>query len=441
MAGLMSSLPAATRAELLAEFTDAELAALEWDWLFWARPEQLPPPGDWRCWLVVAGRGFGKTRTGAEWVRASITDFAIVNVIAPTADDARDIMIEGESGILAICPDRERPVYLPSKRRLEWPNGARTLIFTADEPDRLRGKQHQRLWCDEIASWRYPEAWDQAMLGLRLGTDPRVVATTTPRPIRFVTELMAESTTVITHGTTYQNADNLAPAFLSKIIRKYEGSRLGRQELLAELLTDTPGALWTRPTLDDSRVVAHPDLARVVVAVDPSGGHGEDNDEQGIIVVAKGVDGRGYVLADRTCKLTPDGWGRRAVQAYLDFKADRIVYEQNFGGEMCEAVIRTAARAMGVTVATKAVHASRGKAVRAEPVAALYEQGRVSHVGALPELEDELATWTPDSGQSPNRLDALVWAFTELLVAGADINARAIDAGSARSIGGGGGWH
>lgn len=421
LAGSMSSLDAATRAELLADLTDDEAAGLLYDWRFWARPDQLPPGGDWRTWLVLAGRGWGKTRVGAEWVRASVQDFPLVNVIAPTADDARDIMIEGESGILTICQDRERPEYLPSKRRLEWPNGARTLIFTADEPDRLRGKQHMRLWADELAAWRYPEAWDQAMMGLRLGKDPRVVATTTPRPIKMVIDLMAEPETVVTRGETYDNAENLAPAFLAKIIRKYEGTRLGRQELKAEILTDTPGALWMRATLDANRVKAHPDLARVVVAVDPSGGHGEDNDEQGIIGAGKGVDGRGYVLADRSCKLSPDGWGRRAVQAYLDLKADRIVYEQNFGGEMCEAVIRTAAQAMGVTVATKAVHASRGKAVRAEPIAALYEQGRISHVGSFPELEDEQCTWTPDSGLSPNRLDGAVWGFTELMLEGAEV--------------------
>lgn len=412
----MSSQPAEEREKWLRDLTDDEVVALEHEWKFWGRPDQFAPEGNWRTWLVLAGRGWGKTRTGAEWVRQSVKNFPIVNVIAPTADDARDIMIEGESGILSICSDHERPMYVPSKRRLEWPNGARTLIFTADEPDRLRGKQHMRLWADELASWRYPEAWDQAMMGLRLGADPRAMATTTPRPIKIVLDLMQNPDTVVTRGNTYDNAENLAPAFLSQIIRKYEGTRMGRQELLAELLTDVPGALWTRSRLDDNRVRLHPDLARVVVAVDPSGGHDPENDEQGIVVAGVGVDGHGYVLADRSCKLSPEGWGKRAVQAYLDFEADRIVYEKNFGGEMVEAVIRVAARDMGTQVATKAVHASRGKAVRAEPVAALDEQGRVSHVGSFPDLEDELVTWTPDSGESPNRLDALVWAFTELVL-------------------------
>lgn len=412
----MSLLPDEQRRQLLSELSDEDCAALLYDWHFWARPDQVAPEGEWRTWLVLAGRGWGKTRVGAEWVRESVRRFPIVNIIAPTADDARDIMVEGESGILAICPDNERPDYVPSKRRLEWPNGARTLIFTADEPDRLRGKQHMRLWADELAAWRYPEAWDQAMMGLRLGADPRVVATTTPRPIKIVTELVADPSTVVTKGNTYDNAENLAPAFLDKIIRKYEGTRLGRQELLAEILTDVPGALWTRKMLDDNRVHWPPDLERVVVAVDPSGGHEEENDEQGIVVAGRGVDARGYVLDDRSCKLSPNGWGRRVVQAYIDHKADRIVYEKNFGGEMVEAVIQTAAATMGVTVATEAVHASRGKVVRAEPVAALDEQHRVSHVGSFPDMEAEMCNWTPQSGQSPNRLDARVWALTALML-------------------------
>ena len=423
LAGSMSLLSDEQRRRLLDELPDGDVLALEHDWHFWARANQLPPDNtEWRVWLVLAGRGFGKTRLGAEWVRESTREHELVNVIAATADDARDIMIEGESGILRICPPSQRPEYLPSKRRLDWPNGAKTLIFTADEPDRLRGKQHMRLWADEIASWRYPEAWDQAMLGLRLGRDPRAVATTTPKPTPLIRSLIETPSTVVTRGTTYDNAENLAPAFLAQIIRRYEGTRLGRQELLAELLTDTPGALWRLDLLDANRVTSAPDLARVVVAVDPSGGHGEGNDEQGIVVAGKGVDGRAYVVADRTCKLSPDGWGRRAVQAYIDHKADRIVYEVNFGGEMVESVIRTAAQSMGVTVATKAVHASRGKAVRAEPIAALDEQGRVSHVGVFPEMEDEMTVWTPESGQSPNRLDARVWALTELMLGGQEVN-------------------
>ncbi len=418
----LASLPAAEAEAVLRQAADDDIRTIAYGWEgVRARPEQLPPPGNWRTWFYLAGRGTGKTRTGAEYVRAQIERGACVRfgMIGPTAADVRDVMVEGESGLLRTCPPRNRPVYEPSKRRLTWPNGAMVTTYSADEPDRLRGPQHDGIWADEIAAWRYPETWDMAMFGLRLGSDPRALVTGTPKPTKLVRELLASSTTTVTRGTTYDNAANLAPAFLQQIIGKYEGTRLGRQELLAEVLTDSPGALWSHERLDQHRRREGdvPDLARIVVAVDPSGGDGPENDEQGIVVCGRGVDGRGYVLADRTCKLTPDGWGRRAVKAYLDFSADRLVYEQNFGGQMVESVIRTAAQAMGVTVATRAVHASRGKAVRAEPVAALDEQGRLSLVGSHPELEDELCTWSVESGQSPNRLDAYVWAFTNLLLA------------------------
>jgi phage terminase large subunit-like protein len=417
LAGSMSCLPAEQRAKLLSELSDAEAEAILWDWNTWARPDQLEPPGDWRTWVVKAGRGFGKTRIGAEWTRRKVKTARLVNLIAPTADDARDVMVEGESGLLNICPAHERPIYLPSKRRLEWPNGAMSLIFTADEPDRLRGKQHEALWADEIAAWRYPESWDQAMLGLRLGKNPQAVATTTPRATKFIKDLLADPTTVVTAGSTYANFENLAPAFIQTIIKKYEGSRMGRQELLAEVLDDNPGALWKRSQLDADRVSLYPDLARIVVAVDPSGGDGPENDEQGIICAGKGIDGRGYVLADRTCKLDPDGWGRRVVKCYIDHNADCVVVEKNFGGAMATHVIRTAAQAMGIPVMhIKEVTASRGKVVRADPVSALDAQHRISHVGSFPELEDELCDWEPDSGVSPNRLDARVWAITELML-------------------------
>jgi predicted phage terminase large subunit-like protein len=414
----MSLLPDVQRRQLLSELSQDECLGLLYDWQFWARPDQLPPPGEWRTWLVLAGRGWGKTRVGAEWVRDSVKRFPLVNMIAATADDARDIMVEGESGLLSICPESERPIYLPSKRRLEWPNGARSLIFTADEPDRLRGKQHMRLWADELAAWRYPEAWDQAMMGLRLGSDPRVVATTTPRPTASVIDLMNASSTIVTRGNTYDNAENLAPAFLDKIVKKYEGTRMGRQEINAEILTDVPGALWTRAMLDKTRVASHPDLARVVVAIDPSGGDEDGNDQQGMIVAGRGVDGQAYVLDDISCRLSPDGWGKRAVNAYHARQADRIVAEVNYGGAMVQHVIKT----VDPNVSYKEVHASRGKVTRAEPVAALYEQNRVHHVGAFPLLEDQLCQWTPDMFDgSPDRLDALVWAITDLMLGGAQV--------------------
>lgn len=413
----MSAL-AVIEAELEIEY--AALAAPDTRPRWQPRPEQTPPPGDWRIWLFMGGRGVGKTRTGAEWTTASARDHPLVNIIGPTADDARDIMIEGESGILESAPAAFRPRYIPSKRRLEWPNGAKSLIFTADEPERLRGKQHMRLWCDEAASWRYPEAWDQAMFGLRLGRDPRALVTTTPKPVRLIRDLRAQIPTgrvALTHGTTYANRANLAPAFFEQIITKYEGTRLGRQELGGEYLDDVVGALWARAMFDDRRPA--PDLKRVVVAVDPAVTATEDSDETGIVVAGVGVDGRGYVLADRSCVDSPQGWASRAVAAYREFKADRIVYEANQGGDLVGHTLRMADR----TVPLKAVHASRGKRVRAEPVAALYEQGRVTHTTALDDLEDQLCNWTPDSGESPDRLDALVWALTELLVQPVEVRA------------------
>lgn len=407
--------------------TEAEASELLHDWAFMARPEQLAPDGDWQVWAYIAGRGAGKTRSGAEWVRSKIKEgCSRIALIAPTAGDARDVMVEGDSGILSVCWDGDRdhrgsktgrPVYEPSKRRLTWANGAIATTYSADEPDRLRGPQHDAGWCDEVAAWTYAqEAWDMFMFGLRLGDKPQAMVTTTPRPIPLVRQIVGAETTAVTRGSTYSNRANLAPTFLDKIVRRYEGTRLGRQELNGEILDDVPGALWTRALVESARYPGDaPEMVRIVVAVDPSGSAGDedDGDAQGIVVVGKGVDGLAYVLADRTCKLSPDGWGRRAVAAYREFEADRIVAERNYGGAMVEHVLRTVDRG----VAYAEVTATRGKAVRAEPVAALYEQGRVRHVEGLGELEDEMCAMTIDGflGEgSPNRLDALVWAMTEL---------------------------
>lgn len=411
----MSLLSDDERRRLLDDFSDDDIDELLYDWRFWARSDQLPPPGEWRAWVILAGRGWGKTRTGAEWVRAEVEAGrrGRLALIGATAADVRDVMIEGESGIMATASPTFRPVYEPSKRRVTWPNGAIATAYSADEPDRLRGPQHDGGWPDELAAWRYPETLDMFLLGLRLGPDPRFVVTTTPRPTTVIKELIAAPTTVVTRGSTYDNLENLAPAFAEQIIRKYEGTRLGRQELLAEILTDTPGALWTYAMLEDRR--SAPDLTRCVVAVDPSGGSGSENDEQGIVVGGRGVDGHGYVVADRSCKLSPDGWGRRVVQAYIDFSADAIVVEKNFGGDMAESVVKAAARVMGVAVKIAMVTASRGKALRAQPVAALYEQRMMHHVEVFSELEEQMATWTPESGVSPDRLDALVWMVTETM--------------------------
>ena len=363
----------------------------------------------------MAGRGFGKTRTGAEWVREQIKTSPIVNLIGATLDDARDIMVTGESGILAICPKDERPRYVD--RELRWPNGGKSLIFTADEPERLRGKQHFKLWADEIGAWRYQESWDQAMFGLRLGKLPQAVVTTTPRPIPILRELLKDKSTAITYGTTYDNKDNLAPSFLAKIISKYEGTRLGRQELLAELLEDTPGALWRRSDIDATRVKEAPSMSRIVVAIDPAVSTNEGSDNTGIVAAGKGDDGHWYVLADRSGIYTPDGWAREAIALYKNLGASRIIGEVNNGGDMIEHTLRN----IDMNVSYKAVRASKGKAIRAEPVAALYEQKRVHHVGAFPQLEDELCIFTSDYDRakmkySPDRLDAMVWALTELAI-------------------------
>ena len=407
--------------------SSGEAEALLYEWSEWMRDNQRPPEGEWANWLILAGRGFGKTRVGAEMVRHWVKDFRFVNLIGATAADARDIMIEGESGILAICPRQERPRYLPSKRRLEWPNGAISLIFTADEPERLRGKQHMKLWCDELGSWRRPEAFEQAMLGLRLGALPQVVVTTTPKPVRLIKELMAETGTVTTRGSTYDNRAHLAPVFFTRIIKRYEGTRLGRQELNAELLDDVEGALWSSAMIDSARVNKAPDMERVVVAIDPATTSGEDADETGIVVAGKGVDGHAYVLSDLSCRLSSNGWANRAVNAYREFKADRIVAEVNNGGDLVRDVILTIDR----NVSYRAVHASRGKVVRAEPISSLYEQKRVHHVGLFGELETQMCSFVPDHlDGSPDRVDALVWALTELMIDPEPVpNARFFDFG------------
>jgi phage terminase large subunit-like protein len=395
------------------------------EWRARARPSQLTPPGDWLTWLILAGRGWGKTRTGAQ----DVAIYGLANpgsriaIVAPTYTDARDTCVEGDSGLLNVLPRECVQAWNRSLGELILHNGARYKLFSADEPERLRGPQHHRAWADELAAWRYPEAWDQLLFGLRLGASPRSIVTTTPRPTPLVRQLMKAATTRLTRGSTFENAENLAPAALAQLRAKYEGTRLGRQELEAEYLDDTPGALWTLDTLIKARVAMAPPLQRVVVAVDPSGSTGDDQgDQQGIVIAGLGIDGRGYVLGDWTCKLSPEGWGRRAVLALDQFFADRIVAEKNYGGDM----VRSTIQAVRQTAPVELVTASRGKILRAEPVSALYEQGRVSHVIAdvennpFAELEEEMRL-TNSTGYlgagSPNRMDALVWAITFLMLA------------------------
>ncbi len=393
-------------------------SAAQYDWNAQARPEQKAPDGEWNVWMILAGRGWGKTRTGAEYTKEQIRKGALQwAVVAPTFSDARDTCIEGPSGLLSVLPPSEVRTWNRSLGELILHNGSRVKLFSADEPDRIRGFNGHGSWCDELAAWRYADAWDQLQFALRIGPRPRTVVTTTPRPNKLVRSILKREDVVTTRGSTFDNASNLAPSALAQLRAQYEGTRIGRQELYGELLLDTPGAKWTLALIDDTRVSAYPDLVEVAVAVDPSGGAGEGHDEQGIAVVGRGVDGHGYLVDDRSCSLSPDGWGRRAVQAYLDHAADLIVVEKNYGGDMAESTIRTAAQAMGVpNVKIEMVRSSRGKALRAEPVAALYEQGRFHHVGSFPELEDQQTSWTPDSGMSPDRLDALVFAATRVML-------------------------
>jgi phage terminase large subunit-like protein len=426
----------------LEDLTDEEADDLLHTWELWARPNQLEPDrvldnGElWTTWLILAGRGFGKTRCGAEtiikWVKEGTCRH--IALIAQDSADARDVMVEGESGIIACSPRDFMPKYEPSKRRLTWPNGAKATLFSAEDFDSLRGPQFDGAWCDELCKWRYArEAWDNLQFGLRLGEHPRQIVTTTPRPMKLLKEIILRSDTAITKGSTMENLANLAPPFRKAVIEKYEGTRIGRQELNAELLDDTPGALWNRSALDELRItpvdsmtpVRLPDFVRVIVAVDPQKEAGEAAAETGIMVVGKTAEGKGYLLEDLSVNGTPEEWGRAAVRAYDDWAADKIVYEANQGGEMVASVLRNAAKSLKEDkerqedfIPLKAVHASRGKHVRAEPISQLYEQKKIHHVGFFPELEDQLCEYTPEGnmGYSPDRMDALVWGFTELMI-------------------------
>lgn len=425
LASYLASLPENERIEILGRLSKQDLANFKYQWQIFGRPDQFLPEGEWSNWLILAGRGWGKTRTGAEAIRQLVCGntplapgaYKRVALIAETAADARDVMVEGDSGIMGVHPKAFRPLYEPSKRRLTWPNGAVASLFNATEPDQLRGPQHDLAWCDELAKWRYAaETWDMMQFGMRLGDQPRVIITTTPRPLPIIKRLMADPDTIVTKGSTYDNKANLARSFIKSIEDRYEGTRLGRQEITAEVLDDAPGALWSRTILDEKRVKPDklPDMQRVVVAIDPAASaDDEGNAETGIICCGLGVDGRGYVLDDQSCRLSPLGWARRALATYDLNSGDCIVAELNQGGNMVEHTIRSARDG----VPFKGVRASRGKVTRAEPIAALYEQGKISHVGAFPTLEDQMVLFTAygiEGDTTADRVDALVWAFTEL---------------------------
>jgi predicted phage terminase large subunit-like protein len=395
-------------------------AALQSDWAVHARKEQLPPPGDdWTIWLLLSGRGFGKTRAGSEWVKSLIVSGRArrVALVGATASDIRDIAIEGESGLLSVCADYDRPVYEPSKRRVTFKNGAICTAYSAEECDRLRGPQHDFAWVDELASFANAQAvWDQLMFGLRLGKRPQVCVTTTPRPIRLLKELISRPDVRVVKGKTSDNSANLPPAFLAEIVKRYEGTRLGRQEIDGDILDDVPGALWSRDMIEACRIPkgTEPAMRRIVVAIDPAISVSETSDATGIVVVGLGDDNHGYVLEDLSGKYSPTAWATKAVAAYKRHEADRIVAEANQGGAMVETTLQAVDRSIPVRL----VHASRGKITRAEPVSALYEQHKIHHAGCFPELEDELCSFEPGSADSPDRLDALVWGITDLMLGG-----------------------
>jgi phage terminase large subunit-like protein len=381
-----------------------------------ARPEQLPTDGEWSVYLYLAGRGAGKTRTAAEWIawKAIETPNTRWAVVAATFSDVRDTCAEGESGLVPILRRYNAlESYNRSMGEIRLTNGSRIKLYSADTPDRFRGPQHHGAWCDELAAWQYPDAWDQLQFGLRLGLHPQTIVTTTPRPVSIIRKMLdrTDGSVKVVRGSTFDNAANLAPSAIRELKERYEGTRLGRQELYGELLEEQEGALWTWGMIEESRVKTAPELTRILVAVDPAGGSGSQNDETGIVVVGVGTDKRGYVLADRSCRMSPDGWAREVVNAYDEFGAVRVVAEKNFGGEMVEAVIRQ----QRSTIPLKLITAKRGKYIRAEPISALYEQSKISHVGVFEALEDQMINWVQgESDFSPDRIDALVHGLTEL---------------------------
>lgn len=409
---------------LLTSLETNDLWRLLYDWRFWANDFQLPPGADaradWTTWVFVGGRGAGKTRAGAEWVRQLIHQSTAqpirVALIAETYHDARAVMIEGPSGILSVSPPSERPVFRSSLRRLEWPNGSVGELYSSEDPDGLRGPQFHAAWCDELAKWRHlEETWSMLQFGLRLGEAPRQLVTTTPRPLPLLKRLLADETTVVTRATTFQNRANLADSFFRQVITQFEGSNLGRQELLGEIVEDRADGLFRRADIEKARVRAAPLLSRIVIAVDPPVTSGPKADECGIVVAGLSAEGEAYVLADLTCQgLSPTGWAEKAIEAYYDFDCDRIVAETNQGGELVETLVHQ----IDPAVPLRRVRATRGKALRAEPVAALYEQGKVHHVGLHAALEDQMVLFGTDgwSGKSPDRLDALVWALSDLML-------------------------
>ena len=430
----LRSLPASKVKELFQALGPIKIEELKHDWNFWARDAQLEPEGLWNTWFINAGRGFGKTRTGVEWVREQVKrGKKRIAAVAATNSDIERVMVKGESGFLSVCWKGDKtyagkkmgfPEWSPTKRTITWENGATVQFFSAEEPERLRGPQFEIAWCDELAAWNKDiDTWDMLQFCMRLGKHPRIVVTTTPKPTKLVRKILKDDKTHVTTGSTFDNSANLAGTYLEAVKEQYEGTRLGRQELYAEVLEEAQGALWNTDMLDACVVKREqvPDLSRIVVAIDPAVTANKESDMTGIVVAGIDVNGIAYVLGDYTDRLSPQGWAAKAIELYHKYEADRIVAEVNQGGDM----VKTTIHGEDETVPFRAVRASRGKYARAEPISALYERGLVKHVAnpedraTLNELETQMRTWEPlGSIGSPDRLDALVWALTDLSLNG-----------------------
>ena len=416
------------RLAVIGKLTPQQQADLQYDWGFWGRPTQQEPTQPYFCWLCLAGRGWGKTDTGAHWVIKKVKEAKAkgrpirIALVAETAADARDVMVEGDSGIIAASPPDFMPIYQPTRRRLIWPDGSMAQTFSGDEPGQLRGPQFHYAWVDELAKYTYPdETWDNLELGLRLGEEPQVIVTTTPRPIPIVINLYDDPMNVVTTGSSYENISNLAPKYIQRVIKKYEGTRLGQQELHAQILRDVPGALWSMDLIGMTRVRPEsvPEIVRYVVAVDPAVSSSENSNETGIVVIGKGVNGDGYVFRDASGEYTATEWARTAAREYHHWKAGRVIGEVNNGGDLVKVNIH----AYDPDVHFRAVTATRSKGTRAEPIAGLYEQGRMHHVGNFPDLEAQMTLITRDEylgPGSPDRLDALVWGAHDIMYGSAN---------------------
>ncbi len=415
---VVANLPEDKREAVLASLSDTESGVLLDDWFFTARREQLPPLSDWFIWVMMAGRGFGKNYSGSHWLIDQHLTQGKENsaIVAATASDLRRYCLEGPSGIMSLAPRHFYPEYKKSQTKLVWPNGTETHLFTSEKPNRLRGANHDAAWCDELSYWTYAEeAWDMLMLTLRHGTDVKCMVTMTPRPVPAVRSLLLREgkDVAVTRGATMDNFDNLSETFQTQIITQYAGTRLERQEIYGELLLDVEGALWEHEQLEELRIMDEPELRRIIIGVDPSTTSGENADEVGIIVVGQDKNNKGYVLGDYSGVMSPKKWASKVVSLYHAYGANKVVAEKNQGGEMISTIIHNEDEFVPIDL----VHASKGKVARAEPVALLYEQHRIHHVGIHAKLEDEMCMFVPgDIHDSPNRVDAMVWAFTGLLL-------------------------